>query len=138
METDPTRMCELLVGLPDVAVVGVGEWPRFVRIAIVTRTERPVCAGCGGGVHAHDVDEVELADLPCFGRRTRLVWSKRRWRCPNRRLFGDHVHGDRPPDRVRLRRRSPIGPGGGRRCRSADSGALSLRLLMSSTATGTR
>lgn len=31
----------------------------------------------------HDVDEVELADLPCFGRRTRLVWHKRRWKCPN-------------------------------------------------------
>src|SRR5215204_4641511 len=76
-------MCELLVGLPDVTVVGVGQWPWFVRIAIVTRTERPPCAGCSGGVHAHGVDEVELADLPCFGRRTRLVWSKRRWRCPN-------------------------------------------------------
>jgi acyl-CoA synthetase (AMP-forming)/AMP-acid ligase II len=57
-------------------------WPRFVRIAITTRAARPACSGCGGGVHAHDVDEVELADLPCFGRRTRLVWSKRRWRCP--------------------------------------------------------
>ena len=82
METDPTRMCELLVGLPDVDVVGVGEWPRFVRIAIVSRAQRPVCPGCSHGVHAHGVDEVELADLPCFGRRTRLVWSKRRWRCP--------------------------------------------------------
>jgi hypothetical protein len=26
---------------------------------------------------------VELADLPCFGRPTRLVWRKRRWLCPN-------------------------------------------------------
>jgi len=25
---------------------------------------------------------VELVDLPCFGRRTRLVWHKHRWRCP--------------------------------------------------------
>ena len=33
----------------------------------------------------HDVIEVELTDLPCFGRWTRLVWSKRRWRCPNAR-----------------------------------------------------
>ncbi len=33
METDPTRMCELLVGLPDVEVVGVGEWPLWLRIA---------------------------------------------------------------------------------------------------------
>ena len=26
-------MCELLVGLPDVNVVGVGDWPLFLRIA---------------------------------------------------------------------------------------------------------
>jgi transposase len=31
----------------------------------------------------HDDLDVELVDLPCFERRTRLVWSKRRWRCPN-------------------------------------------------------
>jgi transposase len=31
----------------------------------------------------HGINEVELADLPCFGRRTRLVWLKQRWRCPN-------------------------------------------------------
>jgi hypothetical protein len=25
---------------------------------------------------------VELVDLPCFGRPTRLIWHKCRWRCP--------------------------------------------------------
>ncbi len=83
MESNPSRMCELLVGLPDVNVIGVGDWPLYLRIAITTRAERPACPGCGGVVHRHDVDEVELADLPCFGRRTRLVWHKRRWKCPN-------------------------------------------------------
>jgi transposase len=83
LESDPSRMCELLVGLPDVNVIGVGDWPLYLRIAITTRAERPACPGCGGVVHRHDVDEVELADLPCFGRRTRLVWHKRRWKCPN-------------------------------------------------------
>jgi transposase len=83
LETNPTRMCELLVGLPDVNVIGVGDWPEYLRIAITTRAERPVCPGCGGGVHRHDVDEVELVDLPCLGRQTRLIWMKQRWRCPN-------------------------------------------------------
>lgn len=83
METDATRMCELLVGLPDVNVVGVGDWPEFLRIAITTRAERPSCPGCDGQVWLHDRVEVELVDLPCFGRRTRLIWSKQRWRCPN-------------------------------------------------------
>ena len=27
-------MCALLVGLPDVSVVGVGEWPQWLRIVI--------------------------------------------------------------------------------------------------------
>lgn len=76
-------MCELLVGLPDVNVVGVGDWPLFLRIAITTRAERPACPGCDGAVWLHDRIEVVLVDLPCFGRQTRLVWSKQRWRCPS-------------------------------------------------------
>lgn len=83
METDPTRMCELLVGLPDVNVKGVGDWPLWLLVVISTRALRPSCPSCAGTVWRHGVDEVELADLPCFGRRTRLVWVKQRWRCPN-------------------------------------------------------
>jgi transposase len=78
-------MCELLVGLPDVNVIGVGHWPHWLRVMITTRAERPVCPGCGGGVWSHGTDDIELADLPCFGRRTVLVWRKQRWRCPNPR-----------------------------------------------------
>jgi transposase len=83
METDPKRRCELLVGLPDVNVKGVDDWPRWLRIAITTRSERPLCPSCAGGPWHHDRVDVELVDLACFGRRTRLVWSKSRWRCPN-------------------------------------------------------
>ena len=84
LESDPTRMCALLVGLPDVVVVGVGEWPRWLRICVTTPTARPGCPGCGGAVHDHGRREVELVDLPVFGRPARLVWAKQRWRCPNR------------------------------------------------------
>ena len=45
MESDPTRMCALLVGLPGVTVVGVGDWPGWLRIAITTSPERPSCSG---------------------------------------------------------------------------------------------
>ena len=83
MEHDPTRMCELLVGLPDVNVNGVGEWPHWLRIEITRRAGRPVCDGCGGGVHDHGRRDVVLVDLPVFGRPARLVWAKQRWRCPN-------------------------------------------------------
>ena len=83
METDPTRMCELLVGLPDVEVVGVGEWSSWLRIAVRTCRRRLACTGCGTAAHDHGRREVELIDLPVFGRPTRLVWDKQRWRCPN-------------------------------------------------------
>src|SRR5215204_3211342 len=76
LETDPTRMCALLVGLPDVHVAGVGEWPQWLRILITTRPGRPVC-DCGGDVHGQGVRDVELVDLPVFGRPARLYVPSR-------------------------------------------------------------
>src|SRR4051812_21388384 len=73
-------MCALLVGLPDVVVVGVGQWPQWLRIVIAVDAERPLC--CGRRAHRHGVREVVLVDLPVFGRPARLVWRKQRWRCP--------------------------------------------------------
>ena len=84
METDPTRMCQLLVGLPDVVVVGVGEWPRWLQVAITARAPSSTCPGCGLGGHDHGRRQVVLVDLAVFGRPCRLVWNKQRWRCPNR------------------------------------------------------
>ena len=80
MNIDATRACALLVGLPDVVVIGVGEWPSWLRVVIAVAGERPTC-GCGGVVHRHGVREVVLVDLPSFGRPVRLVWRKQRWRC---------------------------------------------------------
>ena len=83
MEVDPTRVCELLVGLGDVTVLGAVDDPGGVlRVHVETRSPRPTCVGCGGGVWVKDRRRVELVDLPAFGRPTRLVWHKRRWTCP--------------------------------------------------------
>jgi transposase len=79
--TDPAKMCEVLVGLPDVGVLGVVD-TAVVEVHIEATTERPPCPDCGQGVHLKDQRPVVLVDLPCFGRPTRLVWHKRRWRCP--------------------------------------------------------
>ena len=76
-------MCALLVGLSGVRVVGVGDWPRWLRITIESTTGRPCCAACGTPARSHGRREVTLVDLPVFGRPTRLAWSKRRWRCPS-------------------------------------------------------
>ena len=84
MEVDPTRMCELLVGLPDVTVIGVvDEMGGPLWIHVETRAERPVCGGCGGAVMIKDRPAVALVDLPAFGRPARLVWRKHRWSCPS-------------------------------------------------------
>ena len=40
MEVDATRMCELLVGLPDVNVLGVDQTADVVRVLIETRGVR--------------------------------------------------------------------------------------------------
>jgi transposase len=73
-------MCALLVGLPDVTVLGVGEWPDWLRVVIAMRLAPSRC--CGVLAHRHGVRDVELVDLPVFGRPARLVWRKQRWRCP--------------------------------------------------------
>lgn len=78
-------MCELLVGLPDVNVLAIDDRPgAALGVHVETRGGRPGCPACGGGVLAKDRAMVELVDLPCFGRQTRLVWCKRRWACSSR------------------------------------------------------
>lgn len=77
-------MCELLVGLGDVEVLGVDDdTPNgFVGVTVRTRTDRVFCAGCGVLATLKEYQPTVLVDLACFGRRSRLCWRKRRWRCP--------------------------------------------------------
>ena len=85
MEYDPTRMCELLVGLGDVEVLSVGdEGGGPLRVHVRCRAARPPCGGCGGLLWSDGERAVVLVDLPAFGRPVRLVWHKRRWRCARR------------------------------------------------------
>lgn len=81
MESDATRMCELLVGLPDVNVLAVDD-SDVLTVVIETR-DRPACLGCGGRPRVKDRDPVLLVDLPVFGRPSRLLWRKHRWQCVN-------------------------------------------------------
>ena len=85
MEADPTRVCELLVGLGDVEVLGVDDEAGLpLRVHIRRRAPRPDCSACGGLLWSNGERPVVLVDLPAFGRPARLVWHKRRWRCPRR------------------------------------------------------
>ena len=84
MESNPTRMCELLVGLPAVNVLGVVDEPdAALGVHVESRSSRPPCPGCGRTAWVKDRAAVELVDLPSFGRPARLVWHKHRWRCPD-------------------------------------------------------
>lgn len=87
METNPIRVCELLVGLPEVNVLGVadGGGDEPIRVHVECRVGPPVCRGCGRGAWVKERSEVEVVDLPAFGRPVRLVWRKYRWQCPDPR-----------------------------------------------------
>ena len=82
MEYDPTRMCELLVGLGDVEVLSVDdEGGGPLRVHVRCRAARPACGGFGQRLWSDGERAVVLVDLPALGRPVRLVWHKRRWRC---------------------------------------------------------
>ena len=69
METDGRRMCEVVVGLGEVDLVGVEELPGDrLRVTIRSRGPRPVCEGCGGRVWSKGDRVVRLVDLLAFGR----------------------------------------------------------------------
>ena len=64
MIVDPTRVCELLVGLGDVTVLGADDDPgEPVRVHVETRAVRPRCPGCAGLVWVKDQRPVELVGL---------------------------------------------------------------------------
>ena len=76
-------MCEILVGLPEVNVLGIEDGHDVLEIHVECRISRPGCPECGVLAHLKDQGLVTLVDLPCFGRCTRLLWHKHRWRCPD-------------------------------------------------------
>ncbi len=83
METNATRMCALLVGLPAIVVIGVdNDDGAPLRVHVETVAEVVGCGGCGTRAWLKDMRPVELVDLAAFGRQAVLVWHKRRWRCP--------------------------------------------------------
>jgi transposase len=83
VELDPTRMCALLVGLPDVTVLGVEETVEHLRVHVEVPVAVMGCTQCGTRARVKERPIVELVDLPCFGRPTRLVWRKHRFTCPD-------------------------------------------------------
>ena len=70
-------MCALLVALPAVTLIAIEAGlvgPLRVHVESVAATA--FCSGCGSRAWIKDGRPVELVDLACFGRPTRLVWRK--------------------------------------------------------------
>lgn len=86
METDPTRMCQILVDLPEVDVLGVepavSGSPVVVHVSCQADWQRD-CPACGTRGWVKQRPVVRLTDLPVFGTPTVLAWHKIRRSCPN-------------------------------------------------------
>ena len=89
LETDPTKMMELLVGLPEICVLGVYVTDERVELHIESVADRPGCPACGVLAQPKGWREVVLVDLQFGGKPSTLHWHKRRWRCAD----GDCTNG---------------------------------------------
>lgn len=83
MIVDRTRALEVLIGLPDIEFLGLDDTSDVLRIVIEQRLARPSCASCATPAVVKDRDDVELVDLPAFGRPVRIVFRKYRLACPS-------------------------------------------------------
>lgn len=80
---DHIGLAEALLGLNGFRVLAAYEEPTELSVVVETLAgEAMFCRSCGSRAEAQDRMPVPLRDLPCFGRPVRLVWRKRRWRCP--------------------------------------------------------
>lgn len=76
------KMLELLVGMPNVRVLGVETSPDLVRIEIESTIDRVSCARCGAEAELLGTKSDEKVDLPVMGTPSRFIVQRRRWRCP--------------------------------------------------------
>ncbi len=72
------------MGLDGFRVLDVFERPDELVVTVETTASVAGCLTCGTRAMAHERMPAAIRDLPCFGRPARLVWRKRRWRCPER------------------------------------------------------
>ena len=80
--SDGTGLAEKLLGLDGFRILEVAEGPDELVVTIETTTTVTGCGACGTRAVAHERRPIAVRDLACFGRPVRLVWNKRRWRCP--------------------------------------------------------
>jgi len=78
---DGSGLAEAMLGLDGVRVTNVVEADGEVTIEVETIEAFAWCERCGCRAESQDRRWVDVRDLECFGRPTRLRIWKRRWRC---------------------------------------------------------
>src|SRR5665213_145061 len=113
--SDGTDFDDTLLGLPGFRVTAVTDDGEELLVGIETTRRIAGCPACGVIARTKDRLRVLIRDLPAFGRRVRLIWSKRRFSCPEpecpQRTWTEH--SDELPDRHVLSARA------GRECTRA-------------------
>ena len=79
---DGTEYDDLLLGLRGFRVLAVTDDGDELVVGIETIRQAAGCPSCGVIARTKDGLRVVVRDLPAFGRRVKLVWSKRRFSCP--------------------------------------------------------
>jgi len=77
-----TEVGSTLIGMPGFRVLAADDVDGEVWLLAETTADFAGCSGCGTRAEAKDRRRVMVRDLPVAGRPVVLVWSKRRWSCP--------------------------------------------------------
>lgn len=81
---DEIGMADQLLGLHGFQIIDMEVTEAELILTVETKPTGTVnCPRCGQPAQAQGRYEVHYRDLPAFGRPTRLIWRRRRWRCMN-------------------------------------------------------
>jgi len=80
LEASPADV--VMLGIDGVRVLDAREVDGEIELPVETTTDRDWCRACGVRAHSKERPTVVVRDVTGFGRRGRLRWRKRRWRCP--------------------------------------------------------
>jgi transposase len=95
-----------LVGLQGIEVKALWEVDGQLDLEVELTARAGCCPRCGrGSLEVKERPRVRVRDLPIGGRRTELVWRKRRYRCRECGRTFSEAHPELPP-RQRVTRRS--------------------------------
>ena len=84
MTSDPREIVEMLLGIPEVRVLGLIEDDVGLWVEVETTPEDANCASCGHAAVPNGRRVVEMKSRqPMFGRPLALSWKTRGWRCEN-------------------------------------------------------